>query len=105
MGDKTYIYNEVEVVMTGRQAHRPWTQKSRGRQVKRIDVLVEVQPLDTKEHGDWKRWVKPDELFEVTIVAEWAVPTIPKLTEGVELCDRFLEDAYDNDEGFEFDKS
>lgn len=52
----TYVYNGVEVKMTGRRAKK---------ETRRNEItLVEVTPYNM-EDGTWKRWVNPTELYEI----------------------------------------
>jgi hypothetical protein len=66
MTDKTYIFGEIEYVLTGREAV---VDKKVGRR-DRVTVKakkVEIRPVfvtdpEQKEHN---RWVSPDEIYEV----------------------------------------
>ena len=61
----TYIHDGVEVVLTGRLARREGKHvRSRTRSQPLIDVLVEIEPVD--KNIEWKKWVKKEELYEVT---------------------------------------
>lgn len=53
---KTYVYEGVEVIKTGRTASRSTARK-------RI-TLYEIKPYDN-ENGSWSKWVKYDELYEI----------------------------------------
>ena len=61
MGDEapiiTYVYENTEVVKTGRQAAK----KLRSG---KDDALVEIEPKDSSV-GSWKKWVREDDLFTV----------------------------------------
>lgn len=57
MTKKTYIYDSVEVQLTGRVAQR---KLSSGK----IDELVEITPVD-EIVGKWKKWVREVDLYEV----------------------------------------
>ena len=57
----TYVFEGTEVKKTGRDAHR--VVKTLPGQAGRIMVLVEITPVDTD--ADWKKWVSPDQLYEV----------------------------------------
>lgn len=57
--EKKYIYNELEVVLTGRTAIK--RVGLRGRQ----DILYEIEPLN-KEDGSFKKWIRMGELYEIT---------------------------------------
>jgi len=56
MTDKVYVYNETEVVKTGRVAKKQLR--------KRVDEKFEVTPKD-KENGSWKKWVHETDLYEI----------------------------------------
>jgi len=57
---KTYVYDGTEVRLTGREAVRKVGRSTgSGRELK----LVEVTPVDPS--FDWKKWVSPDQLYEV----------------------------------------
>jgi len=53
---KTYVYNNTEVVLTGRTASK--------KLLKTVDVLYEVKPIDG-EQGSWKKWIRFTELYEI----------------------------------------
>lgn len=55
--DITYVYENVEIVKTGRSAERKLKSG-------KVDQLVEITPQDSSV-GSWKKWVREDELFEV----------------------------------------
>ena len=55
--NKRYVYDNVEVVKTGRTASKPLRSG-------KVDELYEVTPIDTII-GSWKKWVRDAELFEV----------------------------------------
>lgn len=55
---QTYVYDNVEVKKTGREAKK--TLKSGS-----VDQLVEITPVDSIV-GSWKKWVRNAELFEVS---------------------------------------
>ena len=56
----TYVFEGQEVKKTGREAHRVLKipQNTAGR----ILLLVEITPV---EDEIWKKWVSPDQLYEV----------------------------------------
>ena len=61
---ETYVHNGIEVVTTGRTAHKKI--EGRGRRVaSRIDLLHEITPADA-EQGSWKKWVRKEELYQIT---------------------------------------
>lgn len=53
----TYVYENTEVIKTGREAQK--TLRSG-----KTDVVVEITPRDQCS-GVWKKWVRDDELFVV----------------------------------------
>ena len=55
--DTSFVYENGEVVKTGRRAER----KVRSG---KVDELVEITPKDATT-GSWKKWVREDELYEV----------------------------------------
>lgn len=57
MNMETFIYENVEVRKTGRQAAK---QLRSGK----IDVLWEVTPID-ENLGTWKKWTREQELYPV----------------------------------------
>lgn len=58
--DKTYLFNNVEVKLTGR-----CTFTTRMKRTQEVKVMIyEVQPVDEFE-GSWKKWAKTDELLEI----------------------------------------
>jgi hypothetical protein len=56
----TYVYDNVEVRKTGRDAHRIIKTSPGGSG--RILCLVEITPV---KDFDWVKWVAPDQLYEV----------------------------------------
>lgn len=67
MAEKTYVIDNIEVILTGRSAEKEvglTKTEVGGRLLPRFDVLVEVTPLD-KEEGSWKKWVRKIDLYEV----------------------------------------
>ena len=57
---KTFVFDGVEVRVTGRMASRD----SRTMTGLKKTVLVEITPCDDAESG-WRKWVNPDDLFAV----------------------------------------
>jgi hypothetical protein len=55
---ETYVYESVEVLSTGRVAHK--TVKLTSRQY--VDTLIEIQPVD-KTGPNWKKWVNQADLY------------------------------------------
>jgi len=53
----TYLNDNVEVKLTGREAKR--TLKNN-----KVDVRVEVTPANSTE-GSWKKWVRMADLYEI----------------------------------------
>jgi hypothetical protein len=68
MTEKYYVYNETEVVLTGRTAEKPLpalTSRGKNKGVEpRMSVLHEITPRD-KESITWKKWVRLTDLFEI----------------------------------------
>jgi hypothetical protein len=56
--DKSYVYENTEVIMTGRSA----TKELRSG---KIDTLYEITPKHSTS-GQWKKWVNFSDLFEVS---------------------------------------
>jgi hypothetical protein len=56
--NKTYVYDGVEVVLTGRKAKKP------SNVANRMLVLYEVEPKD-KESIQWKKWVSTRDIFTI----------------------------------------
>lgn len=56
---QTYVYDGIEVVLTGRTASKPLRSG-------KSDTVVEITPL-TQQVGLWRqRWVRPAELYIIT---------------------------------------
>jgi hypothetical protein len=57
---ETYLFNNVEVKLTGR-----YTTKTRIRSRQEVQVVVyEVEPVD-EFNGTWKKWANEEELLEI----------------------------------------
>jgi len=54
---KTYVYDGIEVVLTGRKAQKQLRSK-------KTDEVVEIEQAD-KESASFKKWVRMKELFEI----------------------------------------
>jgi hypothetical protein len=54
---KTYLLDDVEVVLTGRIARRELKNN-------KIDERLEIQPADAI-NGSWKKWVRRAELYTI----------------------------------------
>lgn len=65
MNNQTFVHEGVEVELTGRNAQRQTTRRTTRGSVPRIEILVEIAPVD-KETGSWKKWVKKEELYEIS---------------------------------------
>lgn len=52
----TYVYNGVEVKMTGRRAKKATRRQEH--------VLIEVTPYNQND-GTWTKWANPSELYEI----------------------------------------
>lgn len=61
---KTYVFNDTEVVLTGRQSQRAIKRRTERSTHQTVVVKVEVTPADP-ENGSWKKWVNKAELFEI----------------------------------------
>ena len=67
---KTYLYDDTEVILTGRTAKKQRKKYTWGRPVsgvtesEYIDILVEIEPIGSSI--SWKKWVKQKELYEIT---------------------------------------
>lgn len=55
--DKSYVYENAEVIKTGRTA-------SKELRSGKVDVLYEITPKHSTT-GQWRKWVKNSDLFEV----------------------------------------
>jgi len=59
----SYVFENTEVVLTGRRAERELP--ARGRRGKAsVSELVEIKPKDT-EDGSWKKFVKMTDLYKI----------------------------------------
>jgi len=62
---KRYVYNGVEVVLTGQKAERKIEAKNprtRAYSKPRVDTIYEITPADS-ETGSWKKWIRLEELY------------------------------------------
>lgn len=59
MSEQTFVFENVEVRKTGRTASKPAMGPN-----KLNLTLVEVTPVSEYD-GDWKRWVIPNQLFNI----------------------------------------
>lgn len=55
--NKTYVYDNVEVKLTGRKAQKTLPSG-------KSDVQLEITPVHTIS-GSWKKWVREKDLFEI----------------------------------------
>lgn len=60
----SYVFENTEVVLTGRRAEREVGRKT-SRSKPRVDELVEITPKDT-EDGSWKKFVRMTDLYKIT---------------------------------------
>lgn len=62
----SYVFNGVEVKLTGREAQKEIKTTSRRTQEERtsIQVRVEITPVNSDD-GSWKKWVEKSELFTI----------------------------------------
>jgi len=61
-----YVYNDVEVKLTGRKASKPGIGGKRSE-------LHEITPAD-ENNGDWKKWVPMQALFQIEEQPKLPVP-------------------------------
>jgi hypothetical protein len=54
---ETFVFEGTEVKKTGRTASKKLPIKNREL------ILIEITPVDTT--FDWKKWVRPEDLYEV----------------------------------------
>ncbi len=60
----TYVYDGIEVELTGRTAVRKNTNiKVIVASTEQQQTLHEITPFDTNVHGDWKKWVPMSTLY------------------------------------------
>lgn len=66
MTDETYIYDNTEVVKTGRKAvkSKDTNNKRSARTPPSQDILFEIKPADP-DNGSWKKWVRQADLYEI----------------------------------------
>lgn len=66
MTGQTYVFNGIEVKLTGREATKDIPKVNRRTQVKEVvkEVRVEITPANDSD-GDWKKWVEMTELFTI----------------------------------------
>lgn len=64
--NKTFVFGDLEVVLTGKKAERRIAPSGRARtsQKEKVFTLYEITPAD-KEDGSWKKWVKMSDLYEI----------------------------------------
>lgn len=63
MDDSTYVFGDLEVKLTGREATKTLEAKGRRTENKTF-TLYEITPSDAEE-GSWKKWVKITDLYEI----------------------------------------
>ena len=61
--NKTYVFGDLEVKLTGREAKKELEARGR-RSEPKVYVLHEITPADIEE-GSWKKWVKITDLYEI----------------------------------------
>ncbi len=59
----TYVFGDIEVKLTGREAIKTLEAKGRRTENKTF-TLHEITPNDMSE-GSWKKWVKMTDLYEI----------------------------------------
>lgn len=57
--DKTFIFQDIEVKMTGRMAKREQAKSGDSK-----SVMVEITPVNEND-GTWKKWVFTSTLFRI----------------------------------------
>ena len=62
--NKTFVYKNAEVKLTGRVAKKDMEKTSRSKGPT-VSLLLEITPTSA-EKGSWKAWVRKDELYEIT---------------------------------------
>lgn len=55
--NKTFVYENIEVVFTGRTATKQLRKD-------KVDTIYEIKPKDI-ENGSWKKWVRENDLYEI----------------------------------------
>ena len=60
-GEETFVYDGVEVRLTGRVAKKAQNPSS---QDKKQNMLFEVTPVD--KTFDWVKWVRPTDLYKIS---------------------------------------
>jgi hypothetical protein len=63
MSEKTYVYEDIEVKLTGRVATRQGKRAVSRSEAKAIETLYEIEPVDPLVK--WLKWVRIDQLFEI----------------------------------------
>lgn len=61
---KRFVYDAVEVVLTGQTAKRELIRKSRKGNIVTYDIKHEIKPANRND-GEWTKWVRMDELYEI----------------------------------------
>lgn len=85
-----YVFNDTEVRLTGRVAHREHHVTRRGSSTR--ETLVEVTPVKEVPGGTWTKWVKESELYTIE---ENNTMTVP-----LDLDDAYREDEQENAEEY-----
>jgi len=69
--NEIYIYDNTEVVKTGRKAEKQAEVKPKRseRTPQTNDVLFEITPAD-QETGSWKKWVRQSDLYIISETPE-----------------------------------
>jgi hypothetical protein len=57
---ETYVFGEVEVRKTGREATKPLPGG-------KLALVVEITPVNPDIDGSWKKWVNPLSLFVISL--------------------------------------
>lgn len=63
---KTYVFGEIEVVLTGKIAKREINTSSRRRKGidAKVDTKHEITPAN-QVNGSWTKWVRMSDLYEI----------------------------------------
>lgn len=64
--EKTYVFQDVEVKLTGRIAEKELkkTRRTKNDESPPIATLYEITPVDSM-NGSWKKWVRMEQLSEI----------------------------------------
>lgn len=60
----TYVFEGIEVVLTGRTAKKKAGRATSKNQESLMEIIYEIEPVD--KVVNWQKWVSKDDMFEVT---------------------------------------